>query len=303
MPNPFKKKVKLVTHGSSFHADDVFATSCLKIFYRQTENRGVKIIRSRDPKIIKTGDVVYDVGDIYDPENNLFDHHQAGGAGQRPNGVLYSAFGLIWKHFGRQLVSSNEIHQEIDDRLVQQICAVDTAFNDFKIEGTDWRAWTFDDVVKTFYPDRELGPKAMDEAFKNLVLYFEKFLETYIRNMEKKYVDYQKVEESYQNSEDKRIIVLEKGMSWKKSLISHPEPLFVIYPTDGQTDYHVRAISISVDSVEDRNPFPKEWRGLRDEKLQEVSGVNGAIFVHNSGYLGIAETLENAVEMAKKAIN
>ena len=48
--------------------------------------------------------------------------------------------------------------------------------------------------------------------------------------------------------------------------------------------------------------MPKEWRGLTGEELQKVTGVPDAVFCHPAGFIGGAETLEGAVEMAKRAV-
>ena len=61
-------KIKLVTHNSSFHADDIFAAACLKIYYEDIKNKKTKIIRWRDQKIIDSGDVVFDVLDLTEEE-------------------------------------------------------------------------------------------------------------------------------------------------------------------------------------------------------------------------------------------
>ena len=302
MPNLLKRKIRLVTHDGSFHADEVFATACLKIYYKNIKNRRVKVIRTRNSKIIENADIVYDVGNIYDPKKKRFDHHQKDGAGKRGNGVMYSSFGLIWKHFGKELTQNDEIHEEIDQKLVQQICAADTAHNDFVIEGTGWKAWTFDGIIKNFHPDRSLGEKENNKVFDNMVDFFTDFLQNYIKNSKKKYAEYKIVESAYKNTEDKRIIVLEKGMSWKKPLVEAPEPLYVIYPTFDQDNFHIRAIPVSDDSVNNRKPFPKSWCGLRVEELQKESKIKGSIFVHNTGYLGVASNLESAILMAKKSI-
>ena len=87
------KKIKIVTHSSGFHTDDVFAVATLLIMLG--ENADVEIIRSRDMEVIKTGDYVVDVGGVHDPVTNRFDHHQAGGAGKRENDIPYASFGLV----------------------------------------------------------------------------------------------------------------------------------------------------------------------------------------------------------------
>ncbi|EYB85036.1 hypothetical protein Y032_0306g2013 [Ancylostoma ceylanicum] len=49
-------------------------------------------------------------------------------------------------------------------------------------------------------------------------------------------------------------------------------------------------------------PLPRAWRGLRDDELSGVSGIDGCIFTHMTGFIGGNKTLEGAVEMARKAI-
>lgn len=60
----FSKKQTLVTHDGTFHADDIFACATLSLYLKNN----IKIIRTRDPKIIEKGDYVFDVGGVYDPE-------------------------------------------------------------------------------------------------------------------------------------------------------------------------------------------------------------------------------------------
>ncbi|MCE9517420.1 MYG1 family protein [Candidatus Nomurabacteria bacterium] len=100
----FTKKKILVTHNGTFHADDVFATATLSLLL----DGNIKVIRTRDPKIIASADYVYDVGGEYNLYKNLFDHHQKGGAGKRENGIPYAAFGLVWKSYGAAICGSHE---------------------------------------------------------------------------------------------------------------------------------------------------------------------------------------------------
>jgi uncharacterized UPF0160 family protein len=43
--------------------------------------------------------------------------------------------------------------------------------------------------------------------------------------------------------------------------------------------------------------FPIEWRGKRDAKLVEVTGVSGAKFCHNAGFLLVAETKDALLKL------
>src|ERR1035437_6788637 len=111
-----KKIIKLVTHNGAFHADDLFACATLSLLLKK-KNLKYKIIRTRDENIIKHGDYVFDVGGIYNPAKNRFDHHQAGFKEKRKNGIVYSSFGLVWKKYGKELCGLKTTAEKIDSVL------------------------------------------------------------------------------------------------------------------------------------------------------------------------------------------
>ena len=95
------------THGSGFHADDVFSSALLRIL-----NPDIVILR---------GNVVPEEFDgiVYDIGRGKFDHHQK----QKPyreNGIPYAAFGLLWKEFGCLLLSDEDA-ETFDKEFVQPI--------------------------------------------------------------------------------------------------------------------------------------------------------------------------------------
>jgi len=63
------------THSGSFHVDEALACFILK---QLPEYKDATIIRSRDPQVLSTLDILVDVGAEYDPARNRFDHHQRG---------------------------------------------------------------------------------------------------------------------------------------------------------------------------------------------------------------------------------
>ena len=76
VPNPpgsTISKMKIATHNGKFHADEVFAISLLRRLERFAD---AEIIRTRDTELLKTADVVVDVGGQYDPSTHRYDHHQ-----------------------------------------------------------------------------------------------------------------------------------------------------------------------------------------------------------------------------------
>lgn len=296
--NLFKKKIKVVTHDSTFHADDIFATATLNILH----NGNIKIMRSRDPKIIASGDIVLDVGNIYDPKTNRFDHHQKGGAGTRPEGILLSSFGLIWKHFGRRLVSSDEAWEKIDQKLVKQIDADDTGYCRFVSEELGDHTWAFDRILKTFNQLDFADKEKQRRQFIYCVDFATNFLLKYIERTESKIEDAKIVEQIYQESEDKRIIVLDKFRSWQSTIVPKPEPVYLITKDAGSGEHRIHAVPIEEGGLENRKPFPKSWRGKNDEELQKETGIAGAVFCHNSGFMAVAKDLDSAIEMSQKSL-
>jgi uncharacterized UPF0160 family protein len=106
------KQIKVISHGSGFHTDDIFAVATILLVLGEKDD--VSVIRTRDMEIIKTGDYVVDVGGVHDESTNRFDHHQFGGAGKRENGIPYASFGLVWNKFGKDLVGSEDGANRID---------------------------------------------------------------------------------------------------------------------------------------------------------------------------------------------
>jgi transketolase C-terminal domain/subunit len=85
----------IVTHGGKFHADDAWAVAVIKVCTPRRE-----LVRTRDQAIIDRGDIVIDVGGIWDPALGRFDHHQKGFSGARQSGVPYASAGLVWREYG-----------------------------------------------------------------------------------------------------------------------------------------------------------------------------------------------------------
>lgn len=46
----------------------------------------------------------------------------------------------------------------------------------------------------------------------------------------------------------------------------------------------------------------KDWLGVRDEKLSEVSGIPKCVFCHATGFIGGNQTREGALEMALRSL-
>jgi uncharacterized UPF0160 family protein len=109
-----------------------------------------------------------------------------------------------------------------------------------------------------------------------------------------------------------RILVFEnQSCPWKDHLYTleaeesnDSKVLYVLYPESNApaAKWRVQAVPVSKDSFESRKPLPEAWRGFRDEKLDEISGVGACVFVHAAGFIGGNKTFEGSIAMALKAL-
>lgn len=298
----FGKKIKIVTHDSRFHADDVFAVATLSLVFKGK----IKVTRTRDEKIINNADIVLDVGNIYDPEKNRFDHHQPEGAGVRENGIPYASFGLIWKHFGRRLCEE-KVWQYIENKIVQPIDAGDNGISTFiKDPKYDVFPYIVPDMLFSFMPSWKENQN-MDKPFFEAVKFVQIILEREILRATHSFESEKIILDSYEKTEDKRIVVISKGYQFSdedigRALQEKSEVLYFIKHREEHDQWSVKAMRIKGDEFPSKKPFPKEWAGLSDGELQKISGVSDAIFCHRGLFLAVAKSLDGAKLLAQKAL-
>lgn len=111
-----------------------------------------------------------------------------------------------------------------------------------------------------------------------------------------------------------RIMVIpyrKEGVPWADHLYGleaeYPDQkqvLYVLFPENGEKDskWRVRAVSVQDGGFVNRKDLPNEWKGVRDDELSKVSGIDGCVFVHAGGFIGGNKTFEGALAMAQKAL-
>lgn len=290
----FTKKKILVTHNATFHADDIFATATLSILH----NGNIKVVRTRDEEWFKKGDYVYDVGGIYDPSLNRFDHHQKGGAGQRDNGIPYAAFGLVWKTYGEVVCGSKEVADKIDEGLVQSIDAQDNGIDLYTINDSVG-PYTIQSMFNAFRPTWKEA-EDFDTPFLELVKFATKFLARKIKKEQDSLEASVFIEKAYNDAEDKRLVIIDGSYPWGDVLMEYPEPLYVVWERMGM--WRVGCVAKEKNSFENRKSLPEAWAGLRDADLAKASGVPDATFCHNGRFLAVAKSKEGAIALAQKAL-
>lgn len=289
---------RIVTHNSTYHADDVFAVATLLILEPNAE-----IIRTRDESIIESADYVVDVGLVFDPQRKRFDHHQVSGAGKRDDGIEYASFGLVWREFGEQIAGGKAEASFIEKILVEPIDAHDNGIPLAEYYYEDLRQFTISDFFYSYLPRVENTEEEIDKAFVKVVDIAKELILREVAKAKKVVEDEKKVRQVYESSLDKRLIVMEEPNGWSRVLMAYEEPLYVVYPRpDGK--WSVKAIPKSNKVFGQlRKPLPSSWAGKTDEDLIKESGVSDAVFAHKGQFLAVARSKDGAIELANKALN
>ncbi|MBP6904761.1 MAG: MYG1 family protein [Candidatus Pacebacteria bacterium] len=289
--------LNIVTHDGTFHTDDVFACATLSLAF---QGREIEIIRSREQTRIDTADIVVDVGEIYDPAKNRFDHHQKGGAANRENGIPYASFGLVWKTYGAQVCGSEEIAQLIDERLVQCIDGPDNGVGEIYM-GNGFYPYGVMDIISAERPTWQESTD-IDESFMTAVNMATHILRRVIAHTTAYTQAKVLLQQAYDASPDKRIIEIgQEYPGWLEFAADHSDILYVIYKrqSDG---WSVKAARVDPKTFELRKSFPTTWGDMRAEAFQKLTGVPDAVFCHKGLFIAVAASREGAWALAKSAV-
>jgi len=282
----------IATHNGNFHADDVFSIAALKSIFPS-----FKLIRTRDLELIAKADIVVDVGGEYDPDADRFDHHQRGGAGERENGIPYSSFGLIWQKYGLEICQGNQdVVNAVDSGLVSTIDAIDCGHVKGVSEGI-----SLSQTIGMFNPTWQ-EDSHFDTCFDEAVDFASRVLTRFVASANGGISAKAIVAKAIDNAEDPRVIVLERYTPWKRTVHAlSEEALYMIYPSPSG-EWRIQTVPVELGSFEDRKSLPKQWAGLSDKELKDVTGIDDAMFCHNGLFIAGAESFESTMKMASMAL-
>jgi len=326
----------ICTHSGTFHCDEVLA--CFMLTHYTSKFRRSKIQRSRDPEVWKTCDCLVDVGGVYDLDSNRFDHHQKSFEGvfdrdnEEYNRVKLSSAGLVYKHFGREVVSEilkedgielpkdvvEIIYLKTYKNLIEEVDGVDNGVDQWEVMKNQIYAvtTTLSSRVKALNPAWN-EPQTDEIAMQ----FFEKAMELVGSVLVDRVLGYAKywwparviVSEAYDQRkevyESGEIIKLRRFCPWKSHLFDieqergEQEVKYVLYE-DQKGRWRIQCVPQEEGSFKNRKTLPKTWLSLRNKELDDaIDGVPGAIFVHTNGFTGAHKTYEGVHNMAVKAVN
>lgn len=290
------KEANLVTHTSTFHPDDVFSTMFLS---KIVENPVV--CRTAESKDANEDAIVYDVG------FGRFDHHGPNPQ-KRSNGLTYCSFGLLWDFYGREyLKKQNPVDVEklwhaIDEKLVMQIDGIDNGV--FPKINAPYHLSDLDKIIDLFNKawNEEVDN---DDNFLIAVEFAEKIFDRLLVKENALLLADIKVEEQINEVKDS-ILILDNYYPYVDAMWSSTNPKaneikVVVYPSS-RGGWSVKPRTVSKESKDLAYMFSSELLGLHDEELVKASGIKTARFVHSTGFLATADTLEDAILLAKDAL-
>lgn len=282
------------THHGRFHGDEVMATAILKEIF------DIEFTRTRDEKILRELDIVYDVG------GGEFDHHGIEKE-YRENGIPYAACGLLWREFGREAVRYREsnfseeeietVYKYVDRSLIEGIDAVD---NGIWPEDSSVSIMHISTVISNFNPPWYME-KSEDDAFKEAVELASKVLENTINSKISVLKSRGIVLNAYNNRTLPEVLVLNEFCPWGENLRDideRNEVLYVVYPS--KENY--AAQTVRGKNREDKKPFPPAWAGKRDEELAAITGVNDSVFCHSGRFIAVAGSFEGIMRLVNLSI-
>jgi uncharacterized UPF0160 family protein len=291
--------MKVATHDGSFHADEVFALAALSLLDGRLE-----VVRTRDPDALAAADARVDVGFASDPATGDFDHHQKGGAGERPNGVRYASFGLVWREHGARLCGGDaEVAARVDLSLVQGVDANDTGqeLTAPLLDGV--RQMTVSGVIGGLNRrwDEDLTPAQERARFDEALAIAAPIIRREIASAAAQQRARRLVEDAVAAARDPRVIVLDRDVPWKEVVVTEaPEALFVVYPK--RQGWGLEAVPRELGSFVNRRDLPAAWAGLDGPELAALTGVQDAVFAHAKRFLAVASSREGIAELTRQAL-
>lgn len=214
--------------------------------------------------------------------------------------------------------SIGSVYEELYKRFVEPFDALDNGIPQYPpdIKPAYSRPWTLQDQVSTLNPthwEKNVDP---DERFGEAVELLKSTFEKVVLNVLKGWLPSRQTltlaiqnNATMQSADDKvmgRILVLDEPCNWKGHLAAlEPTPghyLYVVYEDEMNNSWRIQAVPVEPESFESRKPLPEKWCGLRDNELDRVTGVEGGIFVHRTGFIGGHKTKKGAIELARLAV-
>ncbi len=304
--------MRVATHSGSFHADDVFALAALSLLVAAEPALGpLEIVRTRDPEQLAAADLRVDVGQRDDAATGDFDHHQRGGAGERPNGIRYASFGLVWREFGARIAAGGGVTGEqaetvarrLDEVLVQAVDANDTGQTISSALIADVAPMTVSHAIAAFNPtwDADGSAEAKRQAFDQALVFATGILSRELASAQAQVRAAELVRAAISRAEDPRLIELDQGLPWHRELVPTAPRRSTSSTRASRTGACRRSRACSASSPTART-CRRHGPAAPTPSWPRSPGVPDARFCHIGRFMAVAGSREGALELARQAL-
>ena len=249
--------MQVATHPGNFHADDVFAVAVLGLVHGP-----VQVVRTRDEAAQAAADVRVDVGGRADAATGDFDHHQKGGAGERPNGIRYASFGLVWRDARRARWPAARRPRRRSTSASSRASTPTTPASDHAalVEGV--RPMSVSGVIAALNPawDEELTPAQEDERFTEAVPSRPGSSSASWPAPRRSRAPSSSCATRSAGPPTRASSSCDRNMPWREPVVSGaPQALYVMYPkSDG---WGMQAVPRALGGFANRKDLPEAWAG------------------------------------------
>ena len=266
------------THDGCFHADDVIATVLLLSLNPEIRIHRVNSVRDewqRDEQSI-----VYDIG------LGKYDHHQAY---RRMNdfGFPYSAFGLLWEDFGRELLQKKgfvKVEQAFNKFKEDVVCKIDQGdncgYNDVVGFRENYAIKQFNASWYELKADEKIQNEQFRKATEYATLVFENWMRKLYEQVEMPDREREIFNDAVEQSEN-GIAILKENIPWRVYLAGKEKDLKIVISKNLRGGYNLSSV---------------------DSNLVKITPNPYLSFVHPSNFMGIADTLPRAVKAAQSIL-
>ncbi|KAF1801775.1 metal-dependent protein hydrolase [Mucor lusitanicus] len=320
------------THSGHFHCDEALAVSLLK---KTKEFTGAQLIRTRDANKLAECDIVVDVGGVYDPATHRYDHHQRGFTEtfDDKHATKLSSAGLVYKHFGKEVVMHLLGKTEVDDDVEMLYQKTYHGFVE-ALDANDNGISAYPNTVSPLYKEsptslyhrvakknpnwnEPMTDAEIDARFVEASDMAGAELADYVKGLQVSWLPARSLvvdalDKAAEVHPSGRVIALDRSCPWKehlldlekeRGLVEDKTVLYVLYPESSpEGNWRIQCVPLRPEGFENRKSLPEAWRGFRDDELSRISGVDGCIFTHAGGFIGGNKSRHGAYEMARLAI-
>lgn len=288
-------KINVVTHNGKFHPDEIFA-SVLLDWYFLTDK--LNFIRTRNEISLKRykeskHHYVIDVGDVYDPNNLNFDHHQSTFTDTGKNGDLMSSCGIMWKYLNdKDRLGGKPTLKELYNMSDFMINKIDAFV--IKVDRHDNGVEYFPEL--DFISMCNFAHGKQDANFK----YAFKLASEYFLQLFNKW----RYEEEQELADEKALSQAQGGIIYAENKLSVSKKLnssnnLLLVTERAENEYSIMSLNHGQEvDFTVRCPAPYDWAGLSGAEIEKIDPR--LVFSHKNRFITIVKgTKDDAMEIAR----